>query len=69
MLALNAAVWALGVYPGWHYYTLLVLAFAQVLAVMSGLWGHGLLEAFYTTHHCLRDKLANAMAFITGNPR
>jgi hypothetical protein len=68
MLALNAAVWALGVYPGWHYYTLLALAYAQVLAVMSGLWGHGLLEAFNTTRHRLRDQLADAVSFITGNP-
>jgi hypothetical protein len=66
MLALNAAIWASGSDPQWHYHILLGLAYGQALTVLIGLWGHGLLEAIDNSRHRLRDKLVDALAFIGG---
>jgi len=66
MLALNAVIWALGTAPVWHYYTLLALAFGQAIAVLTGIWGHGILAFYHNTRDRLRDKLADAVSFIKG---
>ena len=51
--------------PMWHYYTLLLLAYLQVMTGMTKVWGHGLLATVDTDVRGIRFKLAGA-AFLVG---
>jgi len=66
MIALNTAMWAADQgEPMWHYYTLLLLAYLQVMTGMTKVWGHGLLATVDTAVRGIRFKSAGA-AFLVG---
>lgn len=65
MIAFNAATYAAGTTPQWHWGVLSVISWLQVAVVWWGVWGHGVVEAFNHPASSVRLSLARVAHLFT----
>lgn len=64
MIALNAAAYVVGQpTPDWHYGVLFGLAWLQILWVVTGIWGNGLMEVLDNSGRGFRHSISGWFAF------
>lgn len=67
MMALNAGAFAAGGNPPrWQEITLDALAWAQILWVVLGVWGHGVLAFFHNTAGGIRYSVSRTVGLFRG---
>jgi len=66
MIALNAAAYAAGNIPEWHHSVLFGLAWLQLLWVVIGVKGNGMVETMADSGRRLRNSISLAFAFFRG---